>query len=422
MPTVSIARLAIDGGSPAVTEPLPPALHGVTEIGDAEIAAVEKVLRRKTIWRFLNKPDVSESTQLEQRISQITGSPHVLAVGTGGTGALVAALVGLGVGSGDEVIVPGYTYVATAAACLLVGAIPILAEVDESLTLDPADVERKITPYTRAIIPVHMRGGVCDMGAITAIAKKHNLKVLEDCAQAMGATYRGRWCGTVGDAGAFSMQHFKLITAGEGGLVLTKDGTVWRRAAMRHDSALQFWKPDEPWETFAGHNDRMDEMRAALALVQLDRLPSILSRCRAVKRSLHEQLADAPLIRLQTLHDADGDCGIALAMFLPDAKFAQRFSEALAAEGVRNATVYNNQIPDRHIYSHWDYVLNKHTHDHTGWPWTAAHRPIEYSREMLPKTLDVLGRCVAVGLSQHWTEALTAQVAAAIRKVAAALA
>lgn len=422
MTSTESTRLAIDGGPKTVTVPFPSTLHGVSEIGQEEIDAVVKAMRRKTIWRFLNPPGVSESTELERRWREMTGARHALAVGSGGTGALVAALVGLGIGSGDEVIVPGYTYIATASACLLVGAIPILAEVDESLTLDPRDVERKITPHTRAIIPVHMRGSVCDLDALLAVARRHGLKLLEDCAQACGATHRGRFCGTVGDAGAFSLQHFKMITAGEGGIVTTHDETVWKRAAVRHDSALQFWRPDTTWPTFAGDNYRMDEMRAALALVQLERLPRILARCRQVKRALHERLADLPGVRLQTLHDPDGDCGIVFAMFLPDGQRARRFSEALTAEGCRNGTIYNREIPDRHIYSAWDYVLHKRTHDPSGWPWTAARRPVEYHEDMLPQTLDVLGRCVAIPISQHWTDDLLEQVTGAIRKVAANLA
>jgi 8-amino-3,8-dideoxy-alpha-D-manno-octulosonate transaminase len=421
MTTSAPPRLAIDGGSKAVTLPFPSTLHGVSEIGQEEIDAVERAMRRTTIWRFLNPPDVSESTELERRWREMTGAKHALAVGSGGTGALVAALVGLGIGSGDEVIVPGYTYIATASACLLVGAIPILAEVDESLTLDPRDVERKITTHTRAIIPVHMRGSVCDLDAILDIARRNKLKVLEDCAQACGATYKDRFCGTVGDAGAFSMQHFKMITAGEGGIVTTRDENVWKRAAVRHDSALQFWKPDTTWPTFAGDNYRMDEMRAALALAQLDRLPRILARCRQIKQALHARLGDLPGVRLQTLHDPAGDCGIVFAMFLKDGDHARRFSEALTAEGCRNGTIYNREIPDRHIYTAWDYVLEKHTHDPSGWPWTAARRPIAYQRDMLPQTLDVLGRCVAIPISQHWSDELLEQVVSAVRKVSSAL-
>jgi dTDP-4-amino-4,6-dideoxygalactose transaminase len=417
--------LAIDGGPRAVALEYPGSLHGVLEIGEEEIDAVTNVLRRKTMFRFLNSPEVSETGQLEAAFRQRLGVNHALAVGGGGTAALICALIGLGIGSGDEVIVPGYTYIATAAACLVVGAIPILAEIDDSLTLDPRDVERKITPFTRAIIPVHMRGFICDMNAINAIARKQNLKVLEDCAQANGGTYQGKPVGSIGDAGAFSMQHYKIITAGEGGIVATRHPHVYRRAATRHDSALVFWEKagaeSSDWESFAGDNSRMDDMRAALALTQLARMDAILSHTRATKARLVEATAAMSGIFPHKQNDAAGDLGITFVFFLDTPDRAKRFSTALAAEGLPNQTIYNRQIPDRHIYNRWDYVMNKTTHDHTGWPWTSAHRPIEYAQDMLPQTLDVLSRCIAISINQRWTDAYTDQAIAAIAKVATAV-
>src|SRR5690606_18694139 len=141
--------------------------------------------------------------------------------------ALITALVGLGIGTGDEVIVPGYTYIASAAAVLTVGAIPVIAEVDDTLTLDPRDVERKITPLTKAIMPVHMRGLPAQMDEIMAIARRHGLKVIEDVAQANGGRYKGRMLGAIGDVGCFSFQHYKVITSGEGGMVVTDDDEVY---------------------------------------------------------------------------------------------------------------------------------------------------------------------------------------------------
>ncbi len=410
-------KLALHGGRPVLTEPLPGALLGVTEIGDDEIELVTRVLRRKTIFRFLNNPTVSESAQLEQCYRNHCGVPHALAIGGGGTSALICGLTGLGVGSGDEVIIPGYTYIATAAACLSVGAIPVLAEINESLTMDAADVESKITPHTRAIIPVHMRGTPCDMDALLRVARRHNLAVLEDCAQANGGSYRGTPLGALGDAGAFSLQHYKIITAGEGGILTTRDQRVYRRAAMKHDSAMQFWRDNEGWETFAGENYRMSELHAALGLAQFKKMPSILERCRRVKKRLVSATSGLARLRPQPVPCPEGDCGIMLAMFLDHAGEARRFSEALTAEGARNGTIYNKEIPDRHIYCHWDYVMEKHTSDPTGWPWTAAHRPITYHPRMLPRTLDILSRCVTISISQHWTDQQCDLVAAAIRKV-----
>jgi dTDP-4-amino-4,6-dideoxygalactose transaminase len=417
MTASSNSTLAIHGGRPLLTEALPGSLLGVLDIGEEEIAAVTAVLRRKSIFRFLNDPATSESARLEACYRQFCGVPFALALGGGGTSALICALVGLGIGSGDEVIVPGYTYIATAAACLSVGAIPVLAEIDESLTMDFADAERRVTPHTRALIAVHMRGTPCDMQAAVRLARHHRLGLIEDCAQANGGRYRGRPLGSLGDAGAFSLQHYKVITAGEGGILTTGQERVYRRAAIKHDSAMQFWRADQGWETFAGENYRMSELHAALGLVQFSRLPAILERCRRVKRLLREQTADLSRLRPQPLPCADGDCGISFAMFCDSADAARAFSAALAAEGVANATIYNKQIPDRHIYCHWDYVMKKRSSDPSGWPWTAAHRPIQYQPDMLPRTLDILGRCVSIGINHHWTEQHATLVAQAIRKV-----
>lgn len=410
-------KLAIDGGLKAVTLPFPPPLHGIMDVGEEEIAAVTAVLRSQRIFRFLpGEPD--ESAQLEEWYRNNCGSEYALAVGCGGTGALICALIGLGIGSGDEVIVPGYTYVATAAACLSVGAIPVLAEVDESLTLDPDDVEQKITPHTRAIIPVHMRGVPCDMDRIMDVAQRHNLLVLEDCAQSNGGMYKGRMLGSIGHAGAFSLQHYKVITAGEGGIVVTNDGNVYRRAAMKHDSAMFFWREDENWETFAGENFRMCNMRAALALTQLKRMPDILVRCREVKQRITDAIAPIPGLELQRSNCVEGDCGIVTAFMLPTADLARRFGEALQAEGVPAGSIYNKLIPDRHIYCYWDYVMEKRTSDPSGWPWTAARRQIEYRADMLPRTLDILGRTIQVTITQHWSDDLAGQVIGAVEKVA----
>lgn len=409
--------LAIDGASPTVTEPLPGTLHGVLDIGQEEIDAVTEVLKRKTIFRFLNRPEISESCRLEAAYRAFSGQSHALAVGGGGTCALICGLVGLGIGSGDEVIIPGYTYIATAAACLSVGAIPILAEIDESLTLDADSVEAAITPYTKAIIPVHMRGCPADMKRLKAIADRHGLKILEDVAQANGGRYHGAPLGAIGDAGAFSLQHYKMVTAGEGGVLITNDEQVFKRAAIKHDSAMQFWADDQTWPSFAGENYRMCEMRAALGLVQFSRLESILARTRAAWQSLVRQTSGLERLRLRLMHDQQGDCGITFAMFAANPEAAVKVSDALAAEGVPNATIFNKQIPDRHIYNAWDYVMEKRTGDPSGWPWTAAHRPIQYTPDMLPQTLDVLGRCVAIGLNQHWEPKHIDLVAEAIVKV-----
>jgi dTDP-4-amino-4,6-dideoxygalactose transaminase len=410
-------KLAIKGGTPVLSDPLPSSLLGILDVGDEEKQAVMKVLDRKTMFRFLNSNEVSESAQLEKAYRDLCGVDYALALGGGGTGALICGLTGLGIGSGDEVIIPAYTYIATAAACLSVGAIPVIAEIDESLTLDPIDLERKITAHTKAVIPVHMRGLPCDMDSIMAVAEKHNLKVLEDVAQANGGSYKGRRLGSIGDAGAFSLQHYKVITAGEGGILTTRSEKVFKRAAVKHDSAMQFWQADESWESFAGENYRMCELGAALGLVQFGRLEKIISETRRIKTQLTRGIQGLKLVQPLKENDSKGDIGIALCFLLPTAELAKEFSAALKEEGVSNGTMYDGAIPDRHIYPNWDYVMEKRTSDPYGWPWTAARREIEYTPDMCPRTLDILGRCLSLSITPKWTETQINGVIEAIRKV-----
>lgn len=414
-------RLAIDGGAPVRTAPFPSTLHGIQEIGQEEIDAVTDVLRRQKIFRFLLDDESSYASRFEEAYRRLTGRKHALAV-TGGTTALITALVGLGIGTGDEVIVPGYTYIASAAAVLTVGAIPVIAEVDDTLTLDPRDVERKITPLTKAIMPVHMRGLPAQMDEIMAIARRHGLKVIEDVAQANGGRYKGRMLGAIGDVGCFSFQHYKVITSGEGGMVVTDDDEVYARAAFKHDSAMCFWKPGWSVRPFAGENARMCELRAAVGLVQLGRMEGILAQTRRIKARIVEGIRDLPGITVQRVADPEGDCGIVVIFYLPSGEEAKRFSEALRREGIPNGTIYNKGVPDRHIYCHWDYVMNKWTSDPTGYPWSPKYYRgnVEYSPDMCPNTLDYLGRAITIGISQRFTDADADDIIRGITKVARA--
>lgn len=416
-------KLAIDGGTPVCAEPVPTALHGPADIGQEEIDAVTAVLRSKVIFRFL-AGDNSRCAELERKFEEFTGRQHALAVG-GGTAALICGLVGMGVGEGDEVIIPGYTYVASAAAVLICGAVPVLAEIDESLTMDPADAERKITERTRAIMPVHMRGIPCDMDAIMAMANKHGIDVIEDIAQACGGFYKGKPLGSFGKVGCFSLQQYKIMTAGEGGMVVTDSSEIFQRAALRHDSAMCFWKPGETTvRPFPGENFRLNEMEGALGCVQFGRMPGILARTRAIRKRLLSELAGLPVIRLHRSPCNDGDCGIQFTMLLDSADQAKYLAQALKAEGIPAGSIYDEGIPDRHIYCYWEYVMEKGSAHRTGWPWTSPkHDPSRtYSRDMCPKTLDILGRTVFIPIHQNLTDDHVTCVIEGIRKVTTAMA
>ena len=208
-------ELAIHGGTPAKQNPDPPMYPGGMAIADEEEAGVLEVLRAKRLFRYYGPGETeSKASQLERAFAEKKGTCYAVAV-TSGTAALVCGLQGIGIGPGDEVIVPAYTWIASAAAIVAAGGIPVIAEVDETLLLDPADVERKITPFTKAIMPVHMRGAPCRMDELMALANEHGLKVIEDVAQANGGSYKGRALGSFGDVGCFSLQFNKIITSGE---------------------------------------------------------------------------------------------------------------------------------------------------------------------------------------------------------------
>ncbi|HOV73901.1 MAG TPA: DegT/DnrJ/EryC1/StrS family aminotransferase [Candidatus Hydrogenedentes bacterium] len=413
------SKLAIDGGEPVAREPFPSGMLGPAAIGEEEVKAVASVVRSQRIFRFLDHEN-SHCTRLERLFAEMTGCPHALAVG-GGTAALICGLIGIGVGEGDEVIVPGYTYIASASAILICNAVPVIAEIDESLTMDPDGIERLITPRTKAVMPVHMRGIPCDMDRIMAVAAKHGLRVIEDCAQACGGSYKGRRLGSIGHAGCFSLQQYKVITAGEGGMVVTRDRTIFERAAIRHDSAMCFWNPDETTSgPFPGENFRMNEMEGALGCVQFGRMEGILARTRELYKRIHAGIADCSGIQPHRTNDPEGDCGISVAVLLENGARAKWFAEALRAEGIPAGSMYDQGIPDRHIYRFWEYVMEKRSADAHGRPWTSPLHDGSraYHPDMCPRTLDILGRTVIIGLSQTYGDQHADYIIEAIRKVA----
>ena len=230
-----------------------------------------------------------------------------------------------------------------------------------------------------------------------AVARKHDLLVIEDTAQACGGSYKGKILGSFGDVGCVSLQQFKVITAGEGGMIVTNRREVFERAAIRHDSAMCFWKPDDTTvQPFPGENFRLNEMEGALGCVQFGRMAGILARTRAIKRRIAEAVAGVPGIRLHQAPCPDGDCGLAFSFFLDTSDGAKRFAEALRAEGVPGGSMYDQGIPDRHIYRYWEYVMDKLSSDAHGRPWTSPLHDgsRRYTQDMCPRTLEILGRTV----------------------------
>lgn len=361
----------------------------MTRPGVREIASVVGVMARGNLMRY-NSDRGSVTDGVERAFESIIGVRHCLMVNSGSS-ALICALVGAGIGPGDEVLVPAYTWIATAAAAVAVGAVPVLVEIEETLTIDPADIERKITPRTRAIIPVHMINLVCDMDPIMDIAARHDLIVIEDAAQAIGASYRGRRVGSIGHAGAFSFNQHKNVTCGEGGAVLTNDERIYARALMYHDVGSYIRttsvKHDEP--VFVGQNMRMSELQAAVLRPQLKRLDRILARRRAQRDVIVESLTKVKSdLAISPHHDVDNAVG--LSVIFPEAEQARVFGQTRGAV----------QLIDthRHVFVNWEPIRARRTHHPASSPFLVAQSNVQYGPEQCPRTLDLLRRTCSITL------------------------
>lgn len=421
------AKLAKDGGEKTIKKPIPHVyMHGTNAIGKEEKKYVVEALKRKLLFRFFFDEQSSFVTRFENEFKEKMGTKHALAVSSG-TASLLSGLVGLEIGPGDEVIVPGYTFIVSASSIISVGAVPVIAEIDDTLTMDPDDVEKKITPYTKAIMPVHMRGIPCDMDRIMAIAKKHNLFVIEDTAQADGASYKGKRLGSIGDVGCFSLQAGKVITSGEGGVLITNDDRTYARAAMYHDSAICFWNNvkaniDSP---IPGGGMRMSEVTGAIAYAQIKKLDSIIETNRQRKKEILDGISGIKHLSPIRIPDAEGEAALMLNLRFKTVEEAKVFAEALYAEGVAVGTIHNEGFPDRHIYRYWEYVLNKVPiqKKERACSWYCPHYKgnVSYSQDMCPKTMDYLSRTVAIYINQQMKPSYAKAVVRAVKKVCRAL-
>jgi len=380
---------------------------GGMEIGDEELAAVTRVIGSKNLFRYYGVGDgPSEVETFEREFAEYVGARHALCVNAG-SAALICGLIGAGVGPGDEVIIPAYTWNATANAVVAARGIPVLAEVDDSLTLDPEDVVGKLTPRTRALLPVHMRGAPANMDALCAIAKEHGLAIIEDVCQAAGASFRGRRLGTFGDAGAFSLQFNKIITTGEGGVMITDREDLYDLAIDVHDCAGSV-RRGTGLPQFPGWNFRASELQGAVARVQLSKLDGLLARMRENHAELSERVGALPGLTLRRPNDDGGDAGICLIAFTPTAAQAAESVDALEAEGVTAMRIYDPDTIDLHVYPYWKPVLDAIA---------AADRPAPDC----PQTLDLLSRTIHVDVSPLCDEQDVEEISLAFKKVARAV-
>ncbi len=367
---------------------------GLDVVGDEELAEVREVIESRRLGRY-GPDDASfpaKVRQLEEDVAALVGARYALALNSG-TSGLQAIFAAMDIGPGDEVIVPGFTFVASISAIVYSGATPILAEVDRSLDLDPADVEARITPRTRAILLVHMLGNPGRIAELQAVAERHGIALIEDCAQAFGATYRGRWAGTHGTMGMYSFNEFKTITSGDGGMVVTDDEELYRRAFAFHD---QGHSPNRKGlevgaRPFLGLNFRMTELEGAVLVAQVRKIDMIkehLASNAAIVRSIIEEV---PEIDFRELPDPDGDLATHLVVIFPDARMASAVTAELGSITLDQS--------GWHVYSHMEHVLARRTATGRGYPFGVADVPVpDYHRGMLPATDELLGRSMSFSI------------------------
>lgn len=303
------------------------------------------------------------------------------------------------------------------------GALPVFAEIDDSFGIDPADIEGKITPQTKVILAAHLQGNPCDMDRIMAIAKKHGIRVLEDCAQSVGASYKGRPVGSIADIGIYSLQLNKTITAGEGGAVVTNDPELFEGAVRFHDigalrplheKALGQHRLDQ----FAGTNFRMNEFSGGVLLAQLRKLDTIVRDIRTNARRVYDGIRDVPNLQLRRLYDPEGELGSGIYLGFRSKELCQRYADGMKAENVPVAPPAGSALLPVQAY-----IERKHT-VHPAWPSFTSQRgrAIQYGPSCCPRTLDIHSRYAGVLMDPKFTRRDCEEIVAAIRKVYPAIA
>ncbi len=357
-------------------------------VGQKEIDAIAEVLLSGELFRYHKG---GQCERFERRYAKFLGVKHVCMTSSGTT-ALTAALAGLGVGPGDEVLVPACTYMATAVSVVAAGAIPVVVDVDETITLDPRAVAAAIGPQTRAVIPVHMWGLPCDMDALMRVARKHKLLVIEDACQGVGGAYEGRMLGSIGHAGAFSFNYYKNMTCGEGGAVVTNDDRVAQRARCMVDCCSFYWTGrKQDMVPFTSNGSRASEIEGAMLNVQLDRIGPIIRALRRQKARILRETAETGLKATRS-NSPDYECGSNVVYTLPSEGQADRFAR-LAGGTVCAKT-------GRHIYTEWDPIFAHQGAQHPALnpfnlPQNRRCRS-KYTRDMCARSLDILNRTVMI--------------------------
>jgi 8-amino-3,8-dideoxy-alpha-D-manno-octulosonate transaminase len=390
--------------------------------GDEERREVNDVLETGILMRYgFDGPRKNKwkAKELEEAICKRFGSSYAQLTSSG-TSALTTALAALGIGAGDEVIMPAFTFVASFEAVLSVGAVPVLVDVDDSLTLNPDAVRKAISVHTKCVMPVHMCGSMADLDALLAICKEHELILLEDACQSIGATYKGRAVGTVGHAGTFSFDFVKIITCGEGGVVITNDKEVYTKCDGYTDHGHDHKGADRgaDMHPFIGYNYRISELHAAVGLAQIRKLDKFLELQKKNHGLLKNILSQSPDVSFRRIPDPEGDSCTFISWFLPDEEITRAVVNEMRSQGILPGNFYwydNNW----HYIRKWDHLKNSTTLHLLNDAQEAALEKLN-AREFSASDA-IMNRCISTSISLLWTEEQVKEKAekmlAAIRKV-----
>jgi len=375
---------------------------GFEIFGDEERREVQEVLETGVLFRY-GFDDARKgrwkARTFEEEFARRLGVEHCLLVSSG-TSALSTALAAAGIGAGDEVIVPPFTFVATFEAVLLAGAVPVFADVDETMCLDPAAVEKATSSRTRAVIAVHMCGSMARIDALADLCERRGVTLIEDTAQAVGGSFRGQALGTFGKLGCFSFDAVKTMTCGEGGAVVMRDRSLYERADQYadhgHDHAgVNRGLDDHP---ILGTNFRISELHAAVGLAQLRKLDQIIETQRRHKSRLKEALSAHPEISFREIPDPAGDSGTFLTFFLPDEQRARDVAGALGAAGVDGCFYwYDNNW---HYLRRWEHLKELRTAGKA--PQRALDVVPDYASLDLEQSDRIVGRAISMLIKLSW--------------------
>lgn len=396
-------------------------MAGTEFYGAEERKEINDVLETGIFFRYNHdhlRNNIWKAKEFEAEVSKLVGAKYAHAVSSGST-AVSCALAAAGIGAGDEVIVPPFTYIASVEAVIFAGALPVFAEIDETLCLSAEGIRKALTPKTKAILLVHMCGQMANMDEIMAVVKEHNLVLVEDAGQAMAASYKGVSTGLWGKTGCYSFDFFKIATAGEGGVMVTNDEIAYKLADNYADHGHDHIGNNRGMENHPvlGFNYRISELHAAIGLVQTRRVPMIRTLNNKHKQYLMQELGKLPGVSFASLPDPNGDSATFLNLMMPDTATAKKLVDAFNSNGVAGFNYWFTNM--YHFINQWDHIKEGRVAAKTNVQLLGA--PQDYANLNLPKTQEVIGRLISFGIKASWTEAelkdLVAKMSACINQV-----